>query len=314
MGAELKGSQGAITLDLPTSGIGRDPANRLVINDSEVSWHHEQIVQQGQGHHILDLGSRNGTFVNGQRLQPNVPRPLRDGDAIRFGNTTTFIYTNESLRYTPTKAATPPSTPPPPSTPVPGISSPAYRVASFQQQSPPATLPIEPKKKAKSETPHWVTIVGGLASIATIFGLIFTIYTATHPSPTPTPTPGPSSNSPVPSIPQLHSSYQGMFTHTDNSGLPTQPFAVSSLVENSSGHFTASGSDFYPTTGVSCSMSFDGNIQSDDSITFTGTEATNPCNGAVLSFTGNLFPDGHLEGQWKGLGAFAQYGGAWGMS
>jgi hypothetical protein len=60
-------------------------------------------------------------------------------------------------------------------------------------------------------------------------------------------------------------------------------------------------------------MSFDGNIQGDNSITFTGTEATNPCNGAVLSFTGNLLPDGHLEGQWKGLGAFAQYGGAWTM-
>jgi pSer/pThr/pTyr-binding forkhead associated (FHA) protein len=223
MSAELKGSQGAIPLNLPTSGIGRDPANQLVINDSEVSWHHAQIVQQGQGHHILDLGSRNGTFVNGQRLLLNVPRSLRDGDTIRFGNTTAFIYTNESLRYTPTKLATLPSTPPPPpfSPPLSGISSPAYKVASFQQQSPPATLPIEPKKEAKSETPRWVTIVGGLASIATIFGLIFTIYTATNPSSTPTPTPGPPSNSPVPSIPQLHSSYQGMFTHTDNSGLPT---------------------------------------------------------------------------------------------
>jgi len=35
---------------------------------------------------LIDMGSSNGTFLNGQRLARNQPRVLRDGDEIRFGN------------------------------------------------------------------------------------------------------------------------------------------------------------------------------------------------------------------------------------
>jgi len=302
MSAELKGSQGAITLNLPTSDIGRDPASQLVINDSEVSWHHAQIIQQGQGHHILDLGSRNGTFVNGLRLLPNVPRPLRDGDAIRFGNATTFTYTNESLSYTPTKAATLPSTPPPPPPFTPGISSPVHRVASFQQQSFPATLPVEPKKKAESETPRWVTIVGGLASIATIIGLIFTIYTATNPSPTPTPTSG------APSLPRLHESYTGTLVVVNNGVTVGEvPFTMKSLVENNNtGEFSATGS-----VGTCTDTSYSGVVHSDNSITFTLSVAASSANcGTVIKCDGTLAPDGGYTGQWSGQGAFSQLTGS----
>lgn len=41
---------------------------------------------------ILDLGSSNGTYLNGQRLVSNQPRVLRDGDEIRFGKLITRIY------------------------------------------------------------------------------------------------------------------------------------------------------------------------------------------------------------------------------
>lgn len=313
MSAELKGLQGNIKLDVPAAGVGRDPGNQLVINDSETSWHHAQIVQQGQGHNVIDLGSRNGTFVNGQRLLPNTPRSLRDGDTVRFGNTM-FTYINESLRYTPTRTASPsytPPPPPPPSTPEPRAASPSYRSApaSFQQQSPPATPPIVPEKKEKSDTPRWVTIVGGLASLATIFGLIFTIYTATHSSPTP-PTPGPSSpssSSPASSIPRLHESYTGILTHTDGSGGQPTPFNIFSLTEDDNGNFTATGSD------GPCSANYKGTIQQDNSIDFTATEAANTVCGVIALFSGKLFSDGHLEGQWQGQGAFSSLGGSWTM-
>lgn len=41
---------------------------------------------------IIDLGSSNGTYLNGQRLIPEQPRVLRDGDEIRFGKLVAHIY------------------------------------------------------------------------------------------------------------------------------------------------------------------------------------------------------------------------------
>jgi hypothetical protein len=41
---------------------------------------------------IVDLGSSNGTHLNGQRLTPEVPRVLRDGDEIQLGKLVTHIY------------------------------------------------------------------------------------------------------------------------------------------------------------------------------------------------------------------------------
>jgi len=46
---------------------------------------HEETIE------IADLGSSNGTFVNGQRLQPHELRSLRNGDEIRFGRLITRI-------------------------------------------------------------------------------------------------------------------------------------------------------------------------------------------------------------------------------
>ncbi len=40
---------------------------------------------------LTDIGSSNGTYLNGQRLLPNQPRILRDGDEIRFGKLVTHI-------------------------------------------------------------------------------------------------------------------------------------------------------------------------------------------------------------------------------
>jgi len=41
---------------------------------------------------IVDMGSSNGTHLNGQRLIPDQPRVLRDGDEIRFGKLVAHIY------------------------------------------------------------------------------------------------------------------------------------------------------------------------------------------------------------------------------
>jgi len=41
---------------------------------------------------LLDVGSSNGTFLNGQRLPPNQPRVLRDGDEVRLGKLVVYVY------------------------------------------------------------------------------------------------------------------------------------------------------------------------------------------------------------------------------
>lgn len=41
---------------------------------------------------LLDVGSSNGTYLNGQRLLPNQPRVLRDGDEMRLGKLVAHVY------------------------------------------------------------------------------------------------------------------------------------------------------------------------------------------------------------------------------
>lgn len=41
---------------------------------------------------IIDMNSSNGTYLNGQRMVPNQPRVLQDGDEVRFGKLVTRVY------------------------------------------------------------------------------------------------------------------------------------------------------------------------------------------------------------------------------
>ena len=70
--------------------IGRDVNNDVVISDSEVSRKHARITIQAGGHVLEDLGSTNGTFVNGQRLMG--PHLLRQGELIMFGENVSLTF------------------------------------------------------------------------------------------------------------------------------------------------------------------------------------------------------------------------------
>jgi hypothetical protein len=84
--------------------IGRDITNDIVINDPEVSRHHLRFTRGGDGYTMEDLGSTNGTFINGQRMTGS--RPLRPGDMIGLGETVTLAYEPAS---SPTVASAPSS-------------------------------------------------------------------------------------------------------------------------------------------------------------------------------------------------------------
>lgn len=67
-------------LDAPAMTIGRDEANAVVLADREVSRRHAQVDHDGDHYTLTDLGSKNGTFVNGTPVHRATV--LRDGDEI----------------------------------------------------------------------------------------------------------------------------------------------------------------------------------------------------------------------------------------
>lgn len=54
--------------------------------ESGVSRRHCKIHQQGSTYQVEDVGSANGTFLNGQRLTPYLPHVLHDGDELQLGH------------------------------------------------------------------------------------------------------------------------------------------------------------------------------------------------------------------------------------
>jgi pSer/pThr/pTyr-binding forkhead associated (FHA) protein len=66
-----------------TVGRGRDAD--LVLADELVSRHHAQLTPSGSGAVVVDLGSRNGTFVNGEGIHG--PTRLEPGDQLQLGVT-----------------------------------------------------------------------------------------------------------------------------------------------------------------------------------------------------------------------------------
>jgi pSer/pThr/pTyr-binding forkhead associated (FHA) protein len=72
---------------LPDSGelkIGRLPTLPIPLLDTKVSREHCRIYRQSTGWVVEDLGSRNGTYVNAQRIKK---RLLQPGDRLRVGQT-----------------------------------------------------------------------------------------------------------------------------------------------------------------------------------------------------------------------------------
>jgi FHA domain len=109
--------------------LGRDITNDIVINDPEVSRHHCRLTRGGGGYTLEDLGSTNGTFVNGQRLTG--ARPLAGGDMIGLGETVTLGYESTIPAPEPGQQATMIS---PASQAQPQYQAPSYQQPSYQQQ------------------------------------------------------------------------------------------------------------------------------------------------------------------------------------
>ncbi len=71
--------------------IGRDPMAEITINDPEVSRRHARLIGTLSGYRIQDLGSTNGTFIDGIRLGGE-PLDLEVGQVISIGDGVALVY------------------------------------------------------------------------------------------------------------------------------------------------------------------------------------------------------------------------------
>lgn len=135
--------------------IGRDPSNDLVISDAEVSRKHARLIWQAGGYILEDLGSTNGTFVNGQRLLG--PHGLRPGEVIQLGENVSLVYEAlydpNATRLSAAAAYPPPGTPAPSqSAPPPPLDQPLYSMPAYPlREEVPPTLETE-----KKSPPLWI--------------------------------------------------------------------------------------------------------------------------------------------------------------
>ena len=81
----MNGAQQDRRLDIPgpVCVIGRDPSATLRLEEDSVSKQHARLTRRDDGWEIEDLGSSNGTFVNGRRV--HAPDTIRPGDLVRLG-------------------------------------------------------------------------------------------------------------------------------------------------------------------------------------------------------------------------------------
>jgi pSer/pThr/pTyr-binding forkhead associated (FHA) protein len=155
-------------LEADEISIGRDATNTVAINDAEVSRRHARMELRGTAYVLQDLGSTNGTFVNGTRVSGM--QVLNPGDTVSFGEGIVLAY--ESVmdmnatvlsnkpaqtavqRPTPAPVSPPALTPPPVYKPAP--------VPAYSGQVPAGPVPMPPAPaaaKTRKKFPVWLIIL-----------------------------------------------------------------------------------------------------------------------------------------------------------
>ena len=87
MAVQLVVQTPASARELPLEGtltFGRAPDNVIRLDDIDVSRHHASLVVTPDGAMFTDLGSANGSRVNGREVEPRVAVRVQPGDPFRF--------------------------------------------------------------------------------------------------------------------------------------------------------------------------------------------------------------------------------------
>lgn len=150
--------------------LGRDLSNDIPISDPEISRRHARFLMRADGIVIEDLGSTNGTFINGMRV--SAPQVLHPGDVITFGENIVVVF--EPASYDPnatviasqTRMPAPPAQRQAPKQPPP---APIYPPPAPAYQAP---VPATKKKKF----PAWLTILIIVAIVSCIIVSIVLLF------------------------------------------------------------------------------------------------------------------------------------------
>lgn len=93
-------------LDQTMVRVGRGEGADILIDNPAISRAHAEFRREGEGWVVEDLGSSNGTFVEGVRIDS--PRPVSDGDEIGFGKFSVVFGRAVGSEATPTAQASMP--------------------------------------------------------------------------------------------------------------------------------------------------------------------------------------------------------------
>jgi pSer/pThr/pTyr-binding forkhead associated (FHA) protein len=168
----------AYTLEGDQITIGRDSSNGITINDAEISRRHARLTFQGGKYVLEDLGSTNGTFVNGQRLAG--PRVLKPGEVISFGEQIVLVFeattfdpgaTVVSPRAAAVPSASRPVMPPPP---------PPVDYAGSVPAGPVPTPIVTTEKRVTTSNPLPIVIGVGVLAFLCMCGAFFWWVDATY--------------------------------------------------------------------------------------------------------------------------------------
>jgi pSer/pThr/pTyr-binding forkhead associated (FHA) protein len=147
--------------------VGREAGNDIIINDPQVSRHHARMTLQGNAYILEDLGSTNGTFVNGRRVTG--PVALSAGDMIGLGDTVVLAVSSAADAAV-TQVGRVPTTPSmQPARPQPAAPPPPSNTAPLSQ-----TGPVEESALAgMSPNTRRMLVIGcaGLALLTVICGM-----------------------------------------------------------------------------------------------------------------------------------------------
>jgi pSer/pThr/pTyr-binding forkhead associated (FHA) protein len=118
-GAELETELGAEVVT-----VGRHPESIIVLESGSVSSHHATIKRRGDDFYVQDLGTTNGTKLNGVEVEE---AKLEHGDTVTFGDVPGVVYLrDEPITPLPTAVPTPAASVPAPGLPTPHIQAPSH--------------------------------------------------------------------------------------------------------------------------------------------------------------------------------------------
>ncbi len=172
---ELDGDIHEFTLKDASTTIGRDKGNGLQIKDRSMSRKHCRIDRTPTGWKVVDLGSRNGVFINDEK---HPERDLRTGDILKIGNIPVEFEDDAPAKVPapPPKKAAPPPLILPEEKPEPTLAEipDEVELPVREDEATPEPRPRVSRSRKRSNGPLLAGIVGGI--MLALAAVLFVVY------------------------------------------------------------------------------------------------------------------------------------------